>query len=83
MGFFTCNHESTYIVKVLKLRTFQNYKNFSLFVLQDEEKEDFIIKPDDNLIVVGHVDEDYSNLEIYGELKLFFLRILSGPQTFP
>ncbi|PFX28293.1 Periodic tryptophan protein 1-like [Stylophora pistillata] len=32
---------------------------------QDEdEEEDFKIKPDDNLLVAGHVDEDFSSLEI-------------------
>jgi len=30
----------------------------------DKEEEDFNIKPDDNLIVVGHVDQDFSTLEI-------------------
>lgn len=29
-----------------------------------DEEEDFHIKPDDNLIVTGHVDEDFSALEI-------------------
>ena len=31
-----------------------------------DEEEDFHIKPDDNLIVTGHVDEDFSALEISG-----------------
>ena len=30
------------------------------------EEEDFHIKPEDNLIVTGHVDEDFSALEISG-----------------
>lgn len=31
---------------------------------EEDEKEDFKIKPDDNLIVAGHVDQDFSTLEI-------------------
>lgn len=34
----------------------------------DSEKEDEIIKPDDNLVLLGHVDGDASILEIYGTL---------------
>ena len=40
------------------------------FVLQDDdqyEKEDFSIRPTDNLLVVGKVHEDYANLEIHGK----------------
>lgn len=33
----------------------------------DSEKEDDIIKPDDNLILVGRVDGDASIFEIYGK----------------
>jgi len=36
----------------------------------DKEEEDFNIKPDDNLIVVGHVDQDFSTLEISGEVVI-------------
>lgn len=35
----------------------------------DSEKEDDIIKPDDNLILVGRVDGDASIFEVYGERK--------------
>lgn len=31
---------------------------------RNEDEEDFNIKPDDNLIVAGHVDQDFSTLEI-------------------
>lgn len=34
----------------------------------DSEKEDDVIKPDDNLILVGHVEGDASVLEVYGKL---------------
>jgi hypothetical protein len=33
----------------------------------DSEKEDDIIKHKDNLILVGHVEDDTSILEVYGE----------------
>lgn len=33
----------------------------------DSEKEDDIIKPTDNLILVGHVEGDASILEVYGK----------------
>ena len=33
----------------------------------EDETEDFNIKPDDNLIVAGHVDQDFSTLEISGD----------------
>lgn len=33
----------------------------------EDEEEDFNIKPDDNLLVAGHVDEDLSSLEISGD----------------
>ena len=33
----------------------------------DSEKEDDIIKPEDNLILVGHVEGDASILEVYGK----------------
>ena len=32
----------------------------------DSEREDDIIKPEDNLILVGHVEGDASILEVYG-----------------
>lgn len=38
--------------------------------LEEDEKEDFNIKPDDNLIVAGHVDQDFSTLEISGDYDL-------------
>jgi len=33
----------------------------------DSDKEDDIIKPEDNLILVGHVEGDASILEVYGK----------------
>lgn len=33
----------------------------------DSEKEDDVINPKDNLILVGHVEGDASILEVYGE----------------
>lgn len=35
----------------------------------DSDKEDEIIKPNDNLILVGRVDGDASILEIYGKYQ--------------
>lgn len=34
----------------------------------DSDKEDDIIKPDDNLILVGRVDGDASIFEVYGKI---------------
>ena len=47
-------------------------KVFNNFILHskdrdEDEEEDFNIKPDDNLLVAGHVDEDLSSLEISGD----------------
>ena len=33
---------------------------------EDEEEEDFEIRPTDNLILVGHVEGDAAMLEVYG-----------------
>lgn len=33
---------------------------------EDSEKEDDIIKADDNLVLIGHVEGDASILEVYG-----------------
>lgn len=38
----------------------------------DSEKEDDIVKPTDNLILVGHVEGDASILEVYGKVKYNF-----------
>lgn len=34
----------------------------------DSEAEDDIIKANDNLLIVGHVDEDAASLEVFGSL---------------
>lgn len=36
---------------------------------EDSEEEDDIIKPDDNLVLVGHVENDASILEVFGLFK--------------
>lgn len=36
---------------------------------EDSEKEDDIIKPDDNLVLIGHVEGDASILEVFGLYK--------------
>ena len=33
---------------------------------EDSEKEDDIIKPEDNLVLVGHIVDEASILEVYG-----------------
>ena len=46
------------------------------FLFQDndsDEEEDFHIKTDDNLIVTGHVDEDFSALEISGVTQVGYI----------
>ena len=40
-----------------------------------DEEEDFHIKPDDNLIVTGHVDEDFSALEISGVAQVGYINL--------
>lgn len=35
---------------------------------EDSEAEDDLIKSDDNLLIVGHVDEDAASLEVFGTL---------------
>jgi hypothetical protein len=42
----------------------------------DSEKEDDIINPKDNLILVGHVEGDASILEVYG--KYIFITYIKG-----
>lgn len=37
--------------------------------IEDSEAEDDIIKPSDNLILVGHVEDDSASLEVYSKLK--------------
>lgn len=34
---------------------------------EDSEAEDDIIKPTDNLIIVGHVDDDAASLEVFSK----------------
>ena len=36
------------------------------------EKENQIIKPNDNLVVVAHVTDDLSTLEVYGKSSINF-----------
>ena len=55
-----------------------NVNAFATFCLlfQDndsDEEEDFHIKPEDNLIVTGHVDEDFSALEISGVAQVRYI----------
>lgn len=49
---------------------------------EDSEKEDDIIKPDDNLVLLGHVEGDASILEVFGtinrRLGVFFLKLISN-----
>lgn len=39
---------------------------------EDSEAEDDKIKPNDNLVLVGHVDDDAASLEVYGQLRKMF-----------
>lgn len=34
---------------------------------EDSEAEDDIIKPEDNIVLVGHVEEDAASLEVFGK----------------
>ena len=40
----------------------------------DSEKDDDIIKPDDNLVLLGHIDGDASILEVFGKFEYFTLK---------
>ena len=43
-------------------------KQISFIVLQgDSDDEDFLIRPTDNVIAVGHTHRDFCNIEFYGE----------------
>lgn len=46
----------------------------------DSEKEDDMINPKDNLILVGHVEDDASILEVYGEY--IFIMYNKGKYTY-
>jgi len=50
LTYFASNDDDPYITM----------KNFD-----DEDRDDFVIKSDDNLIVIGKMEEEYCNLEIY------------------
>lgn len=41
----------------------------------DSEAEDDIIKPTDNLVLVGHVDDDAASLEVYGKFCNYFQKL--------
>lgn len=45
------------------------FLNRLFFFIEDSEAEDDIIKPSDNLILVGHVEDDSASLEVYSKLK--------------
>lgn len=47
----------------------------------DSEKEDDIIKPEDNLILVGHVEGDASILEVYGKCVHWLQQRISKVQV--
>lgn len=38
---------------------------------EDSEAEDDLIKPTDNLLIVGHIDDDAASLEVFGENNFF------------
>ncbi|XP_065202677.1 periodic tryptophan protein 1 homolog [Planococcus citri] len=51
----------------------------------DSEKEDELIKEDDNLLIVGHVDDDYNTLDVYvynendGDMYIHHDMVLKSP----
>lgn len=47
---------------------------------EDSEAEDDLIKSDDNLLIVGHVDEDAASLEVFG--SCFRFRLISQCVSF-
>lgn len=36
---------------------------------EDSDAEDYIIRPDDNLIVTAHIEDDTSSLEVYSKIS--------------
>lgn len=44
--------------------------SFPMIVSDDSEAEDDKILPKDNLILVGHVDDDSVCMEVYGKLTI-------------
>lgn len=54
---------------IKKLNTFL----IPVFFIEDSEAEDDIIKPSDNLILVGHVEDDSASLEVYSKLKTIWI----------
>lgn len=47
----------------------------------DSEAEDDVIKPSDNLVLVGHVDDDAASLEVYGKKKIAIINNLNVPPS--
>lgn len=43
---------------------------------EDSDAEDYFIRPNDNLLVTAHIEDDTSSLEVYGKstLSLFFIQ---------
>lgn len=51
------------------------YVKFSILPIQfiqgeDSDAEDYFIRPDDNLLVAAHIEDDTSSLEVYGKSLL-------------
>ncbi len=58
---------------------FESFKSVIYIQGEDSDAEDYFIRPDDNLIVTAHIEDDTSSLEVYGKIstlkKNFDIRI--------
>lgn len=58
--------ESTQVAAIGDIATVDPADGENVSDGEDSEAEDDKIKPNDNLVLVGHVDDDAASLEVYG-----------------
>lgn len=60
---------STHFLEFERLPPLPIHKLMNFWISEDSEAEDDIIKPTDNLLLLGHVADDSSTMEVWGKLK--------------